>query len=278
MAGRPFSSEEGIPHPAMTYAGAGLSFAEVVSSKSALGFQSKSFASLSSTSTISRVQAVASTHKGEPAVNFCMEDIECIATPFQYALVGKFSKGRLLMEDLRNFFHSLDLKAEFSLGLLDHKHVLIRLTTEDDYYCLWARGIWYVKEVPMRIFKWSIDFHVDRETSVVPVWFVLPKLPIHLFHKECLFPIVACLGRPLCVDAATARSSRPNVARVYCEVDLMKKLPSRIWIVVGDRISFWQLLIPENLPKYCGCCFHQGHNDAECKVKNLELKSMTAQG
>ena len=130
----------------------------------------------------------------------------------------------------------------------------------------------------MRVFKRSIDFHVDRETSVVPVWFALPKLPVHLFHKECLFPIVACLGQPLCVDAATAQGSRPNMARVCVEIDLMKELPSRVWISFGERLGFWQPLVPENLPRYCGHCFHQDHSDAECRVKHPELKPEPTRG
>ncbi|XP_071902080.1 uncharacterized protein [Coffea arabica] len=237
MAAPPSSSGEGSPCPV----GIGRSFADVVASKSGVGFQEKSFALLPS-SMASRVKAVVSTHRGEPAVTFDMVDIERVATPFQFA------------------------------------HVLIRLTTEADYYRIWARGIWYFKEVPMRVFKWSIDFHVDRETSVVPVWFALPKLPVHLFHKECLFPIVACLGQPLCVDAATAQGTRPNMARVCVEVDLMKELPSRVWISFGERLGFWQPLVPENLPRYCGHCFHQGHNDAECRLKHPELKPEPSRG
>ena len=77
---------------------------------------------------------------------------------------------------------------------------------------------------PMWVFKWSIDFHVDRESSLVPVWFALRKLPVHLFHKVCLLLIVACLGWPLCVDATTALGLRPIVAWMCIEVDLLNEL------------------------------------------------------
>ena len=36
-------------------------------------------------------------------------------------------------------------------------------------------------------------------------------------------------------------------------------------------MGFWQPLIPENLPKYCGYCFHQGHDADECWLKNPAL-------
>ena len=260
------AEEEGHPPPRKD--GFRTSFADVVSADQPLGFHSKSFSSLLSSSG-SRVNAAVSTYRGEPAVTFSMDDMERAAAPFQFALVGKFSRGRPSMEDLRKFFRTLDLKDSVALGLLDRRHVLIRLLNEADFYRIWSRNVWYVNDAPMRVFKWSIDFHVDRESSLVPVWFALPKLPIHLFHKECLFAIVACLGRPLCVDSATAHGSSPCVARVCVEVDLQKKLPHRVWISIGERLGFWQPLVSENLPRYCGFYLHQGHGEEECRLKQI---------
>mgnify|MGYP004712738809 CR=1 FL=1 len=195
---------EGIPPAAGTTTS--RSFAEVIGEKSVAPLAA-------ATDGGARVQTVTATHRGEPAVRFAIDDIERVAIPFCFALVGKFSRGRPIMEEIQKFFRALDLKEEVSLGLLDRRHILIRLTNDADYYRIWSRSVWCVLDAPMRVFKWSVDFHVDRESSVVLVWFVLPKLPIHLFHKDCLFPIVACLGRPLRVDAATAAGSRPSVAR-----------------------------------------------------------------
>ena len=91
----------------------------------------------------------------------------------------------------------------------------------------------------MRVFKWSPVFHVNREPSVVPVWFQLPKLPIHYFTKECLFQIVSCLGKPLFVDVATALGVCPSVARICVEIDLLQDLPGRIWIGNEEHGGFW---------------------------------------
>ena len=127
-------------HPSSLGGGGKPSFVEILSAKLSMGFESKSFASLMAIDTVERVQAVASPHCGEPAVCFSMDDIEKVAAPFQFSLVGKFSRGRLYMEDLRKFFCTLDLKGEVSLGLLDRRHVLIRLEHEADYYRVWARN------------------------------------------------------------------------------------------------------------------------------------------
>ncbi|XP_027158576.1 uncharacterized protein LOC113760210 [Coffea eugenioides] len=177
------------------------------------------------------------------------------------------------MEDLRKFFLSLDLKEAAKVGLLDSRHVVITLGNKADFHRIWARGIWYVYGTPMRVFKWSPAFHVDKEPSVVPVWFKLPKLPLHYFNKECLFQIVNVLGSPLFVDAATMAASRPSVARVCVEIDLLKPLTLRVWIGNGDHEGFWQALILENMPKYCSHCFRQGHTQNECHVLYPDLRT-----
>ena len=238
-------------------------------------FKKKAFSALFQDrlpSEVVKVQAAVSTHRGEPAVVFNAADIAAVASPFRFTLVGKFSKGRPLLPELRKFFSMLDLKDSVSVGLLDARHVLLRFNGEADFLRVWARNVWYVHGCPMRVFKWSSKFHVDRESSLVPVWFRLPKLPIHLFAKPCLFHIVSCLGNPLFVDAATSSFIRPNVARVCVEVDLLKSLPSRVWVDMGDGDGFWQPLIPESLPKYCGFCYRHGHEEGHCHVKFPEMR------
>ena len=115
------------------------------------------------------IKATASTHKREPVFIFSQDALDTLSAPYMFALVGKFSRGRLKMEDLRKFFLSLDLKGVASTGFLDSRHVLIKLSNEVDFHRIWSRNIWYVFGLPMRVFKWSPAFHVDRESSVVPV-------------------------------------------------------------------------------------------------------------
>lgn len=96
--------------------------------------------------------------------------------------------------------------------------------------------------------------------------------------KGVLFHIVSILGNPLFVDATTLDVSRPSVARVYVEVDLLKALLSKIWIGNRDHEGFWQSLIPKNLPQYCSHCFRQGHDMEGCHVLRPELRSAKAIG
>lgn len=100
----------------------------------------------------------------EPSVLFSSTHITQLSKPFQWALVGKFSQGynkenpnlgRPPVEELQKSFVALDLKSDFQLGLLDNRHVLIQLRHHEYYLRLYSRPVWYVKGLPMRIFKWT---------------------------------------------------------------------------------------------------------------------------
>ena len=166
----------------------------------------------------------------------------------------------------------MDFKGEFELGLLDNRHVLIQLQQQVDYLRLYSRPVWYVKGFPMRIFKWTSSFHVDRESPIVPIWLSLPRLPIHFFKKEALFSIASAIGPPLRLDSLTQTLKRPSLARVQIKIDLLKERPERMWIGCEEGDGFWQELNYEDVPDYCQHCWHVGHSEAKCHVNNPELK------
>ncbi|KAJ8772025.1 hypothetical protein K2173_027202 [Erythroxylum novogranatense] len=124
----------------------------------------------------------------------------------------------------------------------------------------------------MRVLKWDEHFHVDRESSLVPVWISLPRLPIHFFDKSALFAICSVVGCPLRIDSATASLKRPSMARVQVEIDLLNDRPDKAWIDVEGSNGFWQKLVYEKVPSYCQHCWHVGHSKDLCHVNNPELK------
>lgn len=88
----------------------------------------------------------------------------------------------------------------------------------------------------MRTFRWTPEFHVSNESPFVPVWFSIPILPIHFFDNHSLFSIAQAVGKPLIIDAAMASLTRPSVARICIQVDLMKPIPEDVWIGMEGAI------------------------------------------
>ncbi|XP_071928030.1 uncharacterized protein [Coffea arabica] len=124
----------------------------------------------------------------------------------------------------------------------------------------------------MLVFRWTREFHVHKESSLVPVWVNLPNLPIHYFDKHSLFSILSPVGRPLFLDSATAAGTRPSVARVCLEIDVSKQVVPRIWVAVEGESGFWQKIVPENIPPYCSCCWRLGHLTLDCKKNLTEME------
>ena len=211
-------------------------------------------------------------HKGRPSVRITKQCQEIYAAPYKWAIVGKFTQGRPLLEDIHSYLVSLDLKGTFQIGILDSRHVVINFCTETDYIRIFSRPIWYVGKAAMRILKWSTNFHVDRESSVVPIWVELEKLPIFLFNKEALFTFASTIGKPLRLDAATAVISKSSVARFQVEIDLLKERPDMIRIDLEEEEGFWQKIKYINVPSYCCYCWHLGHDQSDCIVKNPNLE------
>lgn len=205
------------------------------------------------------------------------ELVSDLSAPYKRSLVGKFSQGRPMLEDIHSYFVSLDLKAQFQIGLLDARHIIINFQCDEDFHRIYSRMIWYIGDSVMRILKWSINFHVDKESPIVPVWIELEKLPIFLFQKDVLFTIVSTVGHPLRLDAATTALRKPSVARIQVEVNLLKELPDSIWIGLGDEEGFWQKIKYCNIPSYCSFCWHVGHDLDHCHVKNPALKQTSTE-
>lgn len=145
-----------------------------------------------------------STRHGEPALKLTRSIVDRLSEPFKYSLVGKFSHGRPTLEKARLIFAKFNLKGSYQLGHLDQKHMLIRLSTEANFNRLWLKEL------------------------------CLPNLPIFLFNKQSLYSITRMIGTPLTIDIATAELFRLSVAKICVQLDLLKKLPPRVWIEWED--------------------------------------------
>ena len=129
----------------------------------------------------------------------------------------------------------------------------------------------------MRVLKWTPDFSVEEEPSIVPVWISIPNLPVYYYEPSYLYSIGGLIGKPLKMDAATQSLSRPSVARICVEVDLLKELPQRIRLGKKEK-GFWRDVVYENLPSYCDNCCKLGHARHQCRLGAPKQKPQQEQG
>ncbi|KAI0503720.1 hypothetical protein KFK09_014659 [Dendrobium nobile] len=212
-----------------------------------------------------------STVKGVPALLMSEDDILKLASPYQFTLVGKFTVRRPNLDAIRNFFAKLKLSGNFSVGLLDARHVSIKLSNDLDYSRVFSRRSYYILNCQMRLLKWTSFFDVKEESPIVPIWISFPNLRLHFFNNHVLHALGSIFGRPLQIDQATANRSRPSVARVLVEIDITKKHPKEIWIG-SDKCGYLQKVDYEKVPDFCLHCKVHGHAFQECFVAHPHLK------
>ncbi|CAI9115453.1 OLC1v1016357C1 [Oldenlandia corymbosa var. corymbosa] len=116
----------------------------------------------------------------------------------------------------------------------------------------------------MRVLKWTPQFNTEHESSIVPVWIAFEGLPLHRFNAEYLSKLASIVGTPLKIDVPTLNLSRPSIARVCVEVNLLHQLPQRVLLGI-EEYSYYQDITYENLLEYCSECKKVGHGIKDCR-------------
>lgn len=101
-----------------------------------------------------------------------------------------------------------------------------------------------------------------------------PSLPPYFFGEDMVFSLAAAIGKPLQVDVATKKQTRPRCARVKVEVDLLRvpqTYQSRVRSKLGEVREKWININYDYIPKYCKSCKIQGHDEHQCYVLHPEL-------
>ncbi|XP_020597198.1 uncharacterized protein LOC110036974 [Phalaenopsis equestris] len=175
---------------------------------------------------------------------------------------------------IRNFFESLKFIGNWKIGLLDGRHLLIQLTTEEDYARLFAKQFIIIVGTTIKIVKWIPDFDPSNEPPVIPIWYKFPGLPLPFFKLNALFNIGRALGTPLKLDAPTYNKARLALARILVERDITLHEVKTIWIG-SDNDGFRQNIVPEQKPYYCQHCRMFGRTVERCYRIHPPIKRNT---
>ncbi|KAG8381060.1 hypothetical protein BUALT_Bualt06G0082700 [Buddleja alternifolia] len=206
---------------------------------------------------------------GRKTIFFSKEEDDYMAAPFQFSLVGKFSHGYPTMTQLRAKFAALGLNKGFKIGVLDHKHIWIRLFDANDYARVWMKQTWYFDGFRMRVLKWTSNFDPNEESPIMPIWIKVFGLRPHWFHRQFLYHVASLIGKPLKLDEATTEIDNPMVARMCVELDVLERLQPDIPIQIDGKTHYFKVQY-EGIPEYCKICHHRGHSMVACYLRKEE--------
>ncbi|XP_059277898.1 uncharacterized protein LOC132032129 [Lycium ferocissimum] len=199
-----------------------------------------------------------------------------MAEECRYTIVGRFDRIRSQFKEM------IKLKGSAQIGVFNSNNVVIKLKNEDDLKTVWFRRVMEIDGQQMWLQKWSSDFKPKEDLPVALAWVLLPQLPFHLHTWHYIKHLMKSIGTPLALDSATSSCTRPSMAKIKVEVNLMKTLPEQVWIGLEDSNAplrgFYQKLEYEGVPKYCRHCRKISHYMMECRTidrKNNPLDVIT---
>lgn len=135
---------------------------------------------------VPRLKTVALAHRpisfidNIPAVLFTDIEEDQLCRQRENTLIMKFSSGKPRLEEIRAHIASTwNLDAPPAVGYLDPLHVTINMASPADTRMALARPSNKINNSMFRLFRWTPDFEIGKESSIVAVWVKFYGLPLH---------------------------------------------------------------------------------------------------
>ncbi|GAV89004.1 DUF4283 domain-containing protein [Cephalotus follicularis] len=195
-------------------------------------------------------------------------DVKLASEFHSYSLVAKFS---LLRPPVDLFEHHVNsswgLSQSATVGLIDPKHILIHLQSNEDFAKAWSRESKIFDNRRFLFLRWTPDFTKKKDSSYSATWLRLPGLPLPCQNPAILEVIGNSFGRFLRLDERTKKMKHPMAPRMCVEMNLAFKLPDVVVIAIGTEESFHQKIEYDLRIGFCNFCHLQGHHETNCRKK-----------
>ncbi|XP_078445735.1 uncharacterized protein LOC144714813 [Wolffia australiana] len=129
----------------------------------------------------------------------------------------------------------------------------------------------------MHTYRWTTEQTGSSHNHFphsIPVWIGFPGLRPHLFTPTALESLASAVGTFVRTNKDIHLFRRPGYARLCVEVDLLAPIHRIIFIRNGDEL-IRQLVVYENLPRFCTHCTLLGHTLHTCRQKATQTTTST---
>nr|XP_009624247.1 uncharacterized protein LOC104115348 [Nicotiana tomentosiformis] len=106
---------------------------------------------------------------------------------------------------------------------------------------------------------WTVNFDFTKEfLTEIPLWVVLPNLPMSCWGGQSLSRIASAIGRPLYADECTSKQKRISYTRMLIEINVTRPLPSSVTMWEPEWRQFDQMIEYDWKPDFCEVCLKIG--------------------
>ncbi|CAI9261135.1 unnamed protein product [Lactuca saligna] len=242
-----------------------VSYAEKVSGKK-----------LNAANLISKIKKKADLPVG--AVEMPISDILKGCSPFKTTLYGYFIDKHVNFFNVNKFAHNMWKRYGLEEVMVNEEGIyFFRFSSEQGMLNVLEGGVWMIFDSALIVRRWTTGISSARDQhDKVPVWVKIYNVPLEYWNGTGLSHIAWEIGKPLDVDAHTAKMcqehwGRPAFMRILIEMSAANEWLKELEVfssdlVTGERISSKCKIEYAWNPSKCSHCKVYGHRDATCGI------------
>lgn len=115
------------------------------------------------------------------------------------------------------------------IGIYDNYNVFLYFTNDEDLNTFGSRGLWKLMGIRYDS-KMEPRFQTRGRSNHSSSLGSSSCLPLHLHTGNYLYQITKDVGTLLEMDVATRGKTRPSMAKVRVEIDVLKPLLNSVWV------------------------------------------------
>ncbi|KAL7586020.1 hypothetical protein Lser_V15G46368 [Lactuca serriola] len=259
-----------------------MSYAEKVSGKK-----------LNAANLISKVKKNADLPDGVVEMPIC--DILKGCSPFKTTLYGYFIDKHVNFFNVNKFAHNTWRKHGLEEVMVNDEGIyFFRFSTEQGMISVLEGGVWMIFDSALVVRRWTTGVSSAKDQhDKVPVWVKIYNVPLEYWNGTGLSHIAWEIGKPLDVDAHTAKMcqehwGRPAFMRILIEMSAAKEWLKEVHVYSSDLTTGERILSKCKIdyawnPSKCSHCKVYGHKDNTCgillakEVKDIENSNLDDQ-
>ncbi|CAI9278120.1 unnamed protein product [Lactuca saligna] len=242
-----------------------VSYAEKVSGKK-----------LNAANLISKVKKNAELPEGVVEMPIC--DILKGCSPFKTTLYGYFIDKHVNFFNVNKFAHNTWKKHGLEEVMVNDEGIyFFRFSTEQGMNSVLEGGVWMIFDSALVVRRWTTGVSSAKDQhDKVPVWVKIYNVPLEYWNGTGLSHIAWEIGKPLDVDAHTAKMcqehwGRPAFMRILIEMSAAKDWLTEVHVYSSDLTTGERILSKCKIeyawnPSKCSHCKVYGHKDNTCGI------------
>ncbi|CAI9288727.1 unnamed protein product [Lactuca saligna] len=231
---------------------------------------------LNAANLISKVKKNAELPDGVVEMPIC--DILKGCSPFKTTLYGYFIDKHVNFFNVNKFAHNTWKKHGLEEVMVNDEGIyFFRFSTEQGMISVLEGGVWMIFDSALVVRRWTTGVSSAKDQhDKVPVWVKIYNVPLEYWNGTGLSHIAWEIGKPLDVDAHTAKMcqehwGRPAFMRILIEMSAAKEWLKEVHVYSSDLTTGERILSRCKIeyawnPSKCSHCKVYGHKDSTCGI------------